>query len=125
MSAEVATVSAFWKPLAWVFGGLLALIKVFIGYIWLTHKKDVDSLATKNTALEKKVNDLELDITKNYYDKDEISRHIVEPIREDMRETNATLKLLTSHYGEMQQDLAIIKYTIQSDEIRKQREPRD
>ena len=120
MSAEVATASALWKPLAWLFGGLLALIKLFIGYIWVSHQKDVEKLSSKNSALEQKVSSMELDITKNYYDKEEIARHIVEPIREDMRETNAALKILSSHYGDIQQDMSILKHTLLSEEIWKQ-----
>jgi len=125
MSAEVATASALWKPLAWIFGGLLALIKLFIGYIWVKHTKDVEKLSDSNAKLQKKVSEMELDITKNYYDKEEITRHIVEPIREDMRETNTTLKLLATHYGDLQQDVAILKHTLLSEELRNQRESRD
>lgn len=125
MSAEVATASALWKPLAWIFGGLLALIKLFIGYIWVRHQKDVDKISAKQSQIEKRQNDLELDITKNYYDKEEISKHIVEPIREGMRETNTTLKLLATHYGDLQQDVAILKHTLLSEELRKQNESRD
>lgn len=125
MSAEVATAGALWKPLAWIFGGLLALIKLFIGYIWVKHTKDVEKLSESNAKLQKKVSEMELDITKNYYDKEEITRHIVEPIREDMRETNTTLKLLATHYGDLQQDVAILKHTLLSEELRKQRESSD
>lgn len=125
MSAEVATASALWKPLAWLFGGLLALIKLFIGYIWVKHTRDVEKISARLEASEKTQADMKLDMTKNYYDKEEISRHIVEPIREDVRETNTTLKLLATHYGDIQQDVAILKHTLLSEELRKQRESGD
>lgn len=121
MSAEVATVSALWKPLAWVFGGLLAVIKLFIGYIWVRHQKDVEKLGDENSSLKKKVSEMELNLNKNYYDKEEISRHIVEPIREDMRETNATLKSLMTFLGDMQQDVAILKHEILRESLERHR----
>lgn len=125
MSAEVATASVLWKPLAWIFGGLLAIIKLFIGYIWVRHQKDVDALKSEIVSQKSEMSEMRLDMTKNYYDKEEIGKHIVDPLREDMRETNTTLKLLSGHYGEMQQDLAILKHTLLSEELRKQREQSD
>lgn len=131
MSAEVATASVLWKPILWVFGGLLALIKLFIAYIWYAHKDDVKSIKSeveetkkKNSAQDARVTKLELDLTKNYYDKDEITKHIVEPIKEGQRDTNATLKLFTSHIGEMQQDMAILKYTLLGQVMEDQRDER-
>lgn len=125
MSAEVATVSVLWKPLAWIFGGLLALIKGLLFYIWVSHTKELEKQDKKNSETQKEVATMKLDLNKNYYDKDEITRHIVEPIREDMRETNATLKLFTTHFGDMQQDIAILKHTLLSKELRKAHERQD
>lgn len=80
MSAEVATASALWKPLVWVFGGLLALIKGLLIYIWVKTTGEIKEN-------KKSVDDLKEKIEDGYYTREHIDL-IVKPLKESIDRSN-------------------------------------
>jgi len=86
MSAEAVGVATIWKPIIWVVGGLLALIKGLLIYIW------VDS--TKKTSQNTKdLRDFKSEVSTQYYSREHVDL-IITPIKESLdRNTAATEKL--------------------------------
>lgn len=80
MSAEVATASALWKPLVWVFGGLLALIKGLLIYIWVKTTGEIKDNKRSVDELKDKIED-------GYYTREHIDL-IVQPLKSSIDESN-------------------------------------
>ena len=97
-------------------GGLALLLKYVwilpIGLVgWFT-KGYLNKLDVRLTLSEEKVGVLELELTKNYYDKLEIQQHIVIPLQKSIEETKAELKSNTVMITEIHRDMGILKFKI-------------
>tara|TARA_R110002096_G_scaffold101230_4_gene223901 strand:- start:43 stop:396 length:354 start_codon:yes stop_codon:yes gene_type:complete len=117
MSAEVGVIALLgkyvWLPLLGILGGFTR------SYF---NKLDIRLavVEAKEVALEQKLVGLEMDITKNYYDKEEIKEHIAEPLLATIRETREDLKQFSTLLNEIHQDMGILKYKILGDELKNQ-----
>lgn len=80
MSAEVATAGALWKPLAWVFGGLLALIKGLLIYIWVKTTGEIKDNKRSYDELKEKMED-------GYYTREHIDL-IITPLKQSIDRSN-------------------------------------
>lgn len=94
---------------------LWAPVLALLGWFF---KSKIAQLETNNQELLNKVSELEKDLNKNYYDKQEIKEHIVEPLVKDMKDISAQVKLLSGMMNEIHQDMAILKYKILGEELR-------
>ena len=110
MSAETAGLTIVLK---WLWAPVVAITG------WLVRDK-LKTLETDNKVLERKVHDLRQDLDKNYYDKQEIREHIVEPLQQGISEIRTEVKSLTGMVHEMHQDMTILKFKLLDDELRKQ-----
>ena len=98
-----------------VIKGLWAPLLALLGWFF---KSKITQIEESNHDLQNKVIELEKDLNKNYYDKQEIKEHIVEPLVKDMKDISAQVKLLSGMMNEIHQDVAILKYKILGEEIR-------
>lgn len=103
-------------------------IDLFIKLVWIPavgiigwlSKSKIEALEQSNKDLEDKVDELDRTLAKNYYDKEEIKEHIVDPIVKDIREITAEVKHLSGMMNEIHQDMAIMKYKILGEELKNQ-----
>lgn len=65
MSAGEAGVAILWKPLLWVLGGTLALLKALLAYIWFSESR-------KNKKTSDELAGFKEHVRENYYDKESI-----------------------------------------------------
>ena len=109
MSAEIGVTALVLK---YVWLPVIGMLSWFIkGYL--------NKLDTRLTLSEQKVGVLELELTKNYYDKVEIQQHIVEPLQRSMEETKAELKTSSRMLTEIHQTMAILKFKILGEDTTK------
>lgn len=80
MSAEAAGVMYWWKPLAFLVGGLFAIIKGLLLYVWVRTTKDI-----KDNRED--VSDLKDKIEKGYYTREHIDL-IVQPLKDSVDRSN-------------------------------------
>lgn len=85
---------------------------------WIT-KSYFDKLDKRLTQAEQsektlrdKIVSLEMELTKNYYDKIEIKEHIVEPFQLSLAETKGELKAFSAILASIHKDLGIIKFRL-------------
>lgn len=117
MSVEVGAVSLLGK---YVWLPMLGLLGWFTkGYL---NKLDVRLLKAeaKEAQLEKKLVELEMDITKNYFDKEEIKEHIAAPLLATIKDTRDELRSFSALLNEIHQDMGILKYKILGEELKNQ-----
>ena len=113
----------------------VGMVGLILKYVWMPllavlgwftksyfNKLDIRLKAAedKEVALEKKLVSLEMNITRNYYDKEEIKEHIAEPLLRTIRETREDLKQFSALLNEIHQDMGILKYKILGDELKTQ-----
>ena len=104
-------------------------------YLWIPFiaafsffaKQFFNSIEKKNEELEKQLTlirtelvDLEKDLNKNYYDKQEIREHITDPLMEKFLEANNHVKAMTNMMNDIHSDMAILKYKILGEELKRQ-----
>lgn len=118
MSVEVGVFSTLIKFIWLPFVGLL-------GWFGKGYFNKLDERLTyaekKEAALQTKINALELELTRNYYDKQELKDNIVVPLLTDIKETRSELKILSGMLNDIHQDMAILKYKILGDELSSQK----
>lgn len=93
MSAEAATVGALWKPFVWLFGGLLALIKALLIYIWVKTTGEIKENKRSVDNLKEKMED-------GYYTREHIDL-IVQPLKESIDRSNDLHKELNENVKEL------------------------
>lgn len=97
-------------------GGIALLLK----YVWLPligllgwfTKGYLNRLDERLTAFEHKVGVLEMELSKNYYDKIEIQQHIVIPLQTSITETRQELKAQSTVLSEIHSDLRLVTHTL-------------
>ena len=117
MSAELGVISLIgkflWAPFLLVFG---FFCKKFFADI----EKKSDVLAAAQHEMEKSLLALEKELTKNYYDKQELKEHIVNPLFERFSEVDTQVKLMSGMMNDIHSDMAILKYKILGEELKNQ-----
>jgi hypothetical protein len=109
MSVEASVLTVLgkyvWLPLLGVLG-------------WFT-KSYFDKLEARLTEAEKvesllkdRLGALEMELTKNYYDKFEIKQHIADPLQTSINETRADLKAFSAMLREIHSDMSLLKFKI-------------
>ena len=102
MSEEVVTVTTLakflWIPMLGALG-------------WFT-KSYFNKLDDTLEEVDKKIGVLEMELSKNYYDKVEIQQHIVQPLQNSIADTRQDLKASSVLLTEIHRDMAILKYKI-------------
>lgn len=97
-------------------GAVLDLIKYLwmpvLGLLGWLGKKTFATMEQRIQDSEDKVDALDKNLTRNYFDKDEIREHIVAPLEESQRETRSELKALAGTVNEIHQDMGILKYAL-------------
>lgn len=109
MSAEAGALTVLFK---WIWAPVVGLLGWFF-------KDKIKGLETDNKSLQIKVDALQKDLDKNYYDKNEIKENIVNPLVSDMREIRSDLKAYSGMVTEIHQDMAILKFKILGEELKK------
>lgn len=116
MSAEVGLLTAFGKYL-WL--PLIALLGWFFKQTVGRLEGDIEKASNKDDLIIQRISQLENELNRNYYDKQEIKEHIVDPLTKRMDSTDASLKSLTGMMTELIQDIGILKYALLEDEVKK------
>lgn len=116
MSAEVGLITAFGKYL-WL--PLIALLGWFFKQTVGRLEGDIEKASDKDDMILERISQLETDLNRNYYDKQEIKEHIVDPLTKRLDNTDASLKSLTGMMTELIQDIGILKYALLDEEIKK------
>jgi hypothetical protein len=109
MSAEAGAATVIFK---WIWAPVVGLLGWFF-------KDKLTNLEATNRDLHAKVEALQKNLDKNYYDKNEIKESIVNPLQADMREIRSDLKAYSGMVTEIHQDMAILKFKILGEEFRK------
>lgn len=114
MSAEIGIISAVGKYVWLPIVGLLGWFGK--GYLNKLDQR-LTTAETRGSELQTKINTLELELNRNYYDKQELKENIVEPLLTDIKETRSELKLLAGMLNDIHQDMVILKYKILGEEL--------
>lgn len=95
-----------------------------MGYLGFVSKKFFDNMEKKTDTLSKNQEDtkeslvkLEMELNKNYYDKQEIKDHIVNPIMDKFTEVDQQVKVMSGMMNDIHSDMAILKYKILGEEL--------
>lgn len=103
----------------WIINGLFVLLITAIGWGYNVFRKSLASefekINQELTVLEAKVDHVQTDIDKNYYDKAEVLQHwdmLLTPLKESMVELSSAMRLQAAVINEIHQDMAILKYKI-------------
>ena len=78
------------------------------------------TLSAKQSDIERSIVNLEMELNKNYYDKQEIKEHIVQPLMERFSEVDTQVKAMSGMMHEIHSDMAILKYKILGEELKNQ-----
>jgi hypothetical protein len=114
MSVEVSAVLKFlWIPVLTVFA-------FFAKSYFASLEKKNESLSKKQAEIEKNIMHLEMELMKNYYDKQEIKEHIVVPLMDRFTEVDSQVKAMSGMMTDIHSDMAILKYKILGEELKKQ-----
>lgn len=106
MLMEASTLYKFlWIP-------ALAIFSFFSKRYFETLEKKSEALSMKQAAIEKSIINLEMELNKNYYDKQEIKEHIVLPLMERFSEVDNQVKVISGMMVDIHSDMAILKYKI-------------
>lgn len=116
MSAEAGLLSVIGKYLYLPIAGLLGW---FFKSMMSDIKAELQQSKAKDEEITNRISRLETELTRNYYDKQEIKEHIVDPLTKRMEAQDATLKSLSGMMTELIQDIGILKYALLEDEIKR------
>lgn len=116
MSAEVGLLSAIAK---FVWLPIVGLLGWFFKSTMDGIKQDLKESKATDKEISERITKLESELNRNYYDKQEIKEHIVDPLTKRMEAQDATLKSLTGMMTELIQDIGILKYALLEDEFKK------
>lgn len=98
----------------------LAVFSFFAKYYFASLEKKNESLSKKQAEIEKTIIHLEMELNKNYYDKQEIKEHIVLPLMERFSEVDTQVKAMSGMMHDIHSDMAILKYKILGEEMKNQ-----
>ena len=113
-SSAIAAVGKYlWIP-------FIAIFSFFAKQFFNGMEKKTEDLSKQHSALKSALVDLEKDLNKNYYDKQEIKEHITDPLMEKFSEANTHVKAMTQTMNDIHSDMAILKYKILGEELKKQ-----
>ena len=113
-SSSLVIVGKFlWVPFLAVFS---FLAKQFFNNM----EKKNEELSKQQVLIRESLVTLEKDLNKNYYDKQEIKEHIVQPLMDKFSEVDTQVKLMAGTMNDIHSDMAILKYKILGEELSKQ-----
>lgn len=98
----------------------LAVFSFFAKQYFASLEKKNDALSKKQAEIEKSITHLEMELMKNYYDKQEIKEHIVVPLMDRFTEVDSQVKAMSGMMTDIHSDMAILKYKILGEELKKQ-----
>lgn len=98
MSAEVSLLAVLWKPVAWVFGGLLAILSTLVGLLWKDHKKSVEDN-------KQSINGVSDKLDKDYYTREHIDL-ILHPVHTSLDKNTEAIDKLQVTLAEVNVTLA-------------------
>ena len=97
-----------------------AIFTFFAKQYFTSIEKKNEALSKKQSEIEKSLMSLEMEITKNYYDKQEIKEHIVIPLMDRFTEVDSQVKAMSGMMTDIHSDMAILKYKILGEELKNQ-----
>lgn len=113
-SSVIAAVGKYlWIP-------FLAIFSFFAKQFFNGIEKKTEDLTKQQSLLKAALVDLEKDLNKNYYDKQEIREHITDPLMEKLSEANTHVRAMTQTMNDIHSDMVILKYKILGEELKKQ-----
>jgi len=98
----------------------LAAFSFFASRFFSSMEKKNEDLSKQQMLIKESVFNLERELNKNYYDKQEIKEHIVQPLMEKFSEVDTQVKMMAGTMNDIHSDMAILKYKILGEELKKQ-----
>jgi hypothetical protein len=98
----------------------LAVFSFFAKQYFASLEKKNDALSKKQAEIEKSITHLEMELMKNYYDKQEIKEHIVVPLMDRFTEVDSQVKAMSGMMADIHSDMVILKYKILGEELKNQ-----
>ena len=112
MSVEASAILKFlWIP-------AFAVFTFFAKQYFASIEKKNEAIAKKQAEVEKTIVHLEMELMKNYYDKQEIKEHIVVPLMDRFTEVDSQVKAMSGMMTDIHSDMAILKYKILGEELK-------